>query len=135
MVNIKIKNQVELGHSKFIGGSTDICIEYYTDENNFIYRKNAINLLLNIIDNLDHCMLIYDEKAEKFYERYFVLDKDLSGDFYYDTACVIFKMLIDNHSNPKNFKVSICKDGIEETFDYCDVDEEMVISTSFKVEK
>lgn len=127
MVNIKVENQVELGHSQFIGGSTDICIEYNTNENNFVYRKNTINLLLDIIDHLDHCMLIYDKNAKEFYERYYILDKDLSGDFYFDTACVIFSLLKHNLMNCNYFKVLIHKDEITEIFEYKDVNENLVI--------
>lgn len=61
-----VKDVVEMGHLKFIGGTVQIEFQF-----NEIVKSAPY---LKIIDSLDHCLVTDNESALKFSSRYFLLD-------------------------------------------------------------
>lgn len=116
-MKIEVKDEVELGHCKYIGGSTKISI---------IYKDNKsladINEMLEIIDNLDHSMILYDNEAYKFYSRYYVVNELSETSFYEDVATIIFKKLKDLCYGVYNFEVSVELNKVKCSFKYNDID-------------
>lgn len=116
-MKIEVKDEVELGHSRYVGGSTKISI---------IYKDNKsladINEMLEIIDNLDHSMILYDNEAYKFYSRYYVVNELSETSFYEDVATIIFKKLKDLCYGVYNFEVSVELNKVKCSFKYNDID-------------
>lgn len=111
MNKLIVTDEVEIGHNKFCGGSTKISIEF---ENFDVYQYD-INFFkdefLNIIDDLDHSMIIDDENAKQFYKRYFIFNTDEMKNFYNDVAAIIFKKITNT------FAITEFKDRISVTIE------------------
>lgn len=116
-MKIEVKDEVELGHCKYVGGSTKITI---------IYRDNKslsdINEMLEIIDDLDHSMILYDENAYKFYSRYYAVNEYAKTSFYEDVAAIIFKKLKNLCYSVYSFEVSVELNKVKCSFKYNDID-------------
>ena len=116
-MKIEVKDEVELGHCKDIGGSTKISIIYNTNK-----VLTDVNEILEVIDNLDHSMILYDENAHKFYSRYYVINELAETNFYEDVASIIFKKLKILEYDIRDIEVNIELGKIKYSFNYKDVD-------------
>lgn len=89
-----ISDVVEMGHSRFIGGSVkiDIILTQVVDPAPY----------LEVIDSLDHCLITDSEEIASYSLRHFLLDE--SKNLYYDVCSVINYMLqrtgLSGYSNP-----------------------------------
>lgn len=120
-MKIEVKDEVEIGHCKDIGGSTKISIIYDIKES-----LMNINEILEIIDDLDHSMILYDENAYKFYSRYYIIEELANTNFYEDVASIIFKKLKNLDYNVHDIEVSVELSKLKYTFKYNDVDTDIV---------
>ena len=125
MSQLIVTDEVEIGHNKFCGGSTKISI-IYNDFVDFDCINSFKEYLSEIIDKLDHSMIICDEDAGEYYRRYFVIDEDDMKSFYSDVASIIFKQIALRYSNKTNFSVAVDLNKVKMIFNYNDIDEEIV---------
>lgn len=116
-MKIEVKDEVELGHCKYIGGSTKISVIYNVKESSI-----DENEILEVIDNLDHSMILYDENTYKFYSRYYVINELAETNFYEDAASIIFKKLKIMGYDVYDIEVSVELGKIKYSFNYKDVD-------------
>ena len=128
MCKLIVTDEVEIGHSKFCGGSTKISIIWDKISSDFMDIEYYKNDLLEIIDKLDHSMIICDEDASKYYKRYFIVDEDDMKSFYIDVASIIFKYISLRYNDKTNISVAVEINKIKAVFDYNDIDEEIVWS-------
>lgn len=125
MCRVIVTDEVEIGHNKFYGGSTKISIEWnnVTLDDHVDYIREG---LLEIIDKLDHSMIIDNEDAGEYYKRYFVIDKDDMKNFYNDVASIIFKYISLRYSDKNNISVAVELNKTKVVFEYNDIDEDTV---------
>ena len=83
-----IKDVVEMGHLKYIGGSIEIAVHFDT-----IVPSTVIEKCLEAIDSLDHCLVTDNHRASEFSQRYFLLDS--CCDLYQDVVSIITYLLLD----------------------------------------
>lgn len=102
-MNFIVSDVVEMGHSKYIGGS--VKIELMFD------RVVEPTLYLQIIDSLDHCLITDSAEIASYSLRHFLLAE--SKNLYYDVCSVISHMIkervLKTIDRPHTIKVSLCK--------------------------
>lgn len=102
-MNFIVSDVVEMGHSKYIGGSVKIELMFDAVVDPAPY--------LQIIDSLDHCLITDSAEMASYSLRHFLLKE--SQNLYYDVCGVITRMLSDNEkkldSIPRTIKVTLCK--------------------------
>ena len=98
-----VSDVVEMGHSKYIGGSVKIDLTFE--------RVVDPKLYLQIIDSLDHCLITDSVEMASYSLRHFLLDE--SKNIYYDVCAVIKHMIKENdvstYDTPSEITVTLCK--------------------------
>lgn len=93
-----ITDEVEMGHSKFTGGTVVISLSF--DE---IKTDIDIKNILSIIDYLDHCLVTDNEDYLKYTTRYFYIEN--SENIFIDIVGIISNFITDF----KEIKIQIGK--------------------------
>jgi hypothetical protein len=107
-----VKDVVEMGHLKKIGGTVQI--EFQFDE---IFNSAPY---LRIIDSLDHCLITDNESALKFSSRYFLLDNSttLFEDVVTIMSHLIHSSVDQTFHEPTSIIVSIGKETFSSPMKY-----------------
>ncbi len=101
-----VSDVVEMGHSKYIGGSVkiDLTFEHVVDPKPY----------LQIIDSLDHCLITDSTEMAYYSLRHFLIDE--SKNIFYDVCGVIKHMLKENnlsvYDTPSEITVTLCKGSL-----------------------
>lgn len=113
-----VSDVVEMGHSKYIGGSVKIDLTFD--------RVVEPALYLQIIDSLDHCLITDSEEMASYSLRHFLLSE--SKNLYYDVCSAISHMLKERImkviDRPHTITVTLCKctfEGDVDSLSYSDV--------------
>lgn len=106
-MNFIVSDVVEMGHSKYIGGSVKIELMFDRVVDPAPY--------LQIIDSLDHCLITDSEEMVSYSLRHFLLKE--SQNLYYDVCGVICHMIREQSPKlfglPHTIKVTLCKCSFE----------------------
>jgi len=95
----KITDVVEMGHSKFTGASVQISLSFKD-----ILSEEDRDLVLGIIDELDHTLLTNDIDYIPFSERFFIVE---AKNPFYDIHYVIYYLIKRHIKRLKCKKISI----------------------------
>lgn len=110
-MNFIVSDVVEMGHSKYVGGSVKIELMFETVVDPAPY--------LQIIDSLDHCLITDSEEMASYSLRHFLLKE--SQNLYYDVCGVIKHMITEQlpklSGGPHTIKVTLCKCSFEGNVD------------------
>ncbi len=98
--NSYVMDTVEVGHTKFVGGTVDIKISYNAPRNTELDK-----ILFDIIDKLDHSLISTDPDAREVCQRYHYIP--VSVDLCSDIYLVINNILNQEKVNKNNIHAKV----------------------------
>jgi hypothetical protein len=104
-----VSDIVEVGHTEFTGGSVTISVVAFRE-----YDTIETKDILNMIDRLDHSLILAsgdDEKLIEFSDRFWHLEHSLG--LYHDIAFLIREFLVEKNIKFKRIIISLGKNKME----------------------